>query len=87
MTLILQQHYQRLSEIEKQAIALLANETEPISRTQLIAKCQGNQADLFKAIQSLERRGTIEKISCESETVFTMQPAFKQYIVSYFSSG
>lgn len=87
LTLILQQHYQRLSEIEKQAIALLANETEPISRTQLIAKCQGNQADLFKAIQSLERRGTIDKISCESETVFTMQPAFKQYIVSYFSSG
>lgn len=87
LTLILQQHYQRLSEIEKQAIALLANETEPISRTQLIAKCQGNQADLFKAIQSLERRGTIDKISCESETVFTMQPAFKQYILSYFSSG
>lgn len=27
---ILQQHYQRLSEIEKHAIALIDNETEPI---------------------------------------------------------
>lgn len=77
---ILQQHYQRLSEIEKQAIAQLSNETEPVSLTLLMAKCQGSQGELFKAIQSLDRRGMIEKLSCETETVFTIPPVLKQYV-------
>lgn len=80
LTPILQQHYQRLSEIEKQAIALISNETEPLSLTQLMAKCQGSQGELFNAIQSLARRGIIAKLSCEAETVFTIAPAFKQYV-------
>jgi predicted transcriptional regulator len=69
-----------LSEIEKQAIGQLSNETEPISFTQLMAKCQGSQGELFKAIQSLARRGMIEKLSCETETVFTIPPVLKQYV-------
>ncbi|WP_293147280.1 MULTISPECIES: NB-ARC domain-containing protein [unclassified Microcoleus] len=77
---ILQHHYQRLSEIEKQAIALIGNEIEPISFTQLMAKCQGSQGELFKAIQSLDRRGTIAKLSHETETVFTIPPVLKQYV-------
>ncbi|PSB53398.1 ATPase [filamentous cyanobacterium Phorm 6] len=80
LTPILQQHYQRLSEIEKQAIALISNENEPVSFTQFMAKCQGSQVELFKAIQSLDRRGMIEKLSCESETVFTIPPVLKQYV-------
>jgi len=80
LTPILQQHYQRLSEIEKQAIAQLSNETEPVSLTLLMAKCQGSQGELFKAIQSLDRRGMIEKLSCETETVFTIPPVLKQYV-------
>ncbi len=77
---ILQQHYQRLSEIEKQAISQLSNEIEPVSLAQLVAKCQGSQGELFKAIQSLDRRGMIEKLSCETETVFTIPPVLKQYV-------
>ncbi|MGB8689199.1 MAG: NB-ARC domain-containing protein [Microcoleus sp.] len=80
LTPILQQHYQRLSEIEKQVISQLSNEIEPVSFTQFMAKCQGSQGELFKAIQSLDRRGTIEKLSCESETVFTIPPVLKQYV-------
>jgi hypothetical protein len=80
LTPILQQHYQRLSEIEKQAIAQLSNEIEPVSLTLLMAKCQGSQGELFKAIQSLDRRGMIEKLSCETETVFTIPPVLKQYV-------
>ncbi|PSB33429.1 ATPase [filamentous cyanobacterium Phorm 46] len=80
LTPILQQHYQRLSEIEKQAIDLISNESEPVLLTQLMAKCQGSQVELFKAIQSLDRRGMIEKLSCESETVFTIPPVLKQYV-------
>ena len=80
LTPILQQHYHRLSEIEKQAIAQLSNEIEPVSFAQLVAKCQGSQGELFKAIQSLARRGMIEKLSCETETVFTIPPMLKQYV-------
>ncbi|WP_242728594.1 NB-ARC domain-containing protein [Microcoleus vaginatus] len=50
LTPILQQHYQRLSEIEKQAISQLSNEMEPVSFTQWMAKCQGSQSELCKAI-------------------------------------
>jgi hypothetical protein len=77
---ILQQHYQRLSEIEKQAIALIGNENEPISFTQLMAKCQGSPDELFTAIQSLIKRGIIVNLICESETILTIPPVFKQYV-------
>ncbi|MEG3899248.1 MULTISPECIES: NB-ARC domain-containing protein [unclassified Microcoleus] len=80
LTPILQQHYQRLSEIEKQAIALLANETAPASIPQLREKYQGSHGELLKAIQSLARRGIITKLSCEAETVFTITPVLKQYV-------
>lgn len=80
LTPILQQHYQRLSECEKHAIAQLSNESKPVSITQLMAKCQGSQGELFKAIQSLVRRGMIEKFSYENETVFTIQPILKKYV-------
>jgi hypothetical protein len=45
-----------------------------------MAKCQGAQVELFKAIQSLDRRGMIEKLSCEAETVFTISSVLKQYV-------
>ncbi|MEG4984791.1 NB-ARC domain-containing protein [Microcoleus sp. BR0-C5] len=80
LTPILQQHYQRLSEIEKQAISQLSNEIEPILFTQWMAKYQDSQRDLCKAIQSLARRGIIEKLSCETEIVFTIPPVLKQYV-------
>ncbi|MEG4499765.1 NB-ARC domain-containing protein [Microcoleus sp. F10-C6] len=80
LTPILQQHYQRLSEIEKQAISQLSNEIEPVSFPQFMAKCQGSQRELCQAIQSLARRGMIEKLSYESEIVFTIPPVLKQYV-------
>ncbi|MGE5655889.1 MAG: AAA family ATPase [Actinomycetota bacterium] len=81
LTLILQQHYQRLSESEKQAIALLVNQTTPASLSKLLENCQGVRADdLFKAIPSLVRRGIISTNIRSDETVFTLLPAFQEYI-------
>src|SRR6476469_2126727 len=80
LTPILQQHYQRLSEIEKQAMCLISPEIEPVSFTQWMAKCQGSQGELCKAIQSLARRGMIEKLSGETEIVFTIPPVLTQYV-------
>lgn len=45
-----------------------------------MAKCQGSPAESFKAIHSLTRRGIIENLTCEAETVFTMPPVLKQYV-------
>ncbi|MEG4047864.1 NB-ARC domain-containing protein [Microcoleus sp. Pol17_C1] len=80
LTPILQQHYQRLSEIEKQAISQLSNEIQPVSFPQFMAKCQGSPRELCQAIQSLARRGMLEKLSYESEIVFTIPPVLKQYV-------
>ncbi|MEG4169056.1 MULTISPECIES: NB-ARC domain-containing protein [unclassified Microcoleus] len=80
LTPILQQQYQRLSEIEKQAISQLSNEIEPVSFTQFMSKGQGSQGELCKAILSLTRRGIIKKLSGETETVFTIPPVLKQYV-------
>jgi NB-ARC domain len=80
LTPILQQHYQRLSEREKQAISQLSNEIEPVLLTQLMAKCQGSQGELFTAIQSLIKRGIITNLSCESETMLAISPVLKQYV-------
>ena len=62
LTPILQQHYQRLSEIEKQAILQISNEIEPISLTQFMAKFQGSQGELFKAISIFSKTGNDRKI-------------------------
>ena len=45
-----------------------------------MAKCQGSQRESCKAIQSLARWGMIEKVSGETETVFTIPPVLKQYV-------
>ncbi len=76
---ILHQHYQRLSEGEKQAITQLSQENETISLTQFLAKYQG-ESNLLTAIQSLARRGMIAKFSNETETVFTIQYILKKYV-------
>ncbi|HAZ45287.1 MAG TPA: ATPase, partial [Cyanobacteria bacterium UBA11371] len=87
LTLILQQHYQRLSEIEKQAIALFNKENTPVSLPQLLDKSQVPRAELFKAIQSLVRRGIIEKNVRGGETVFSVIIAVKQYVKTLADSG
>lgn len=80
LTPILQQHYQRLSQSEKHAIALLTHETEPVSITTLLKDCQESKADLFKAIPSLVRRGLISTNVRRDETVFAVIPVVKEYV-------
>jgi len=80
LTPILQQHYQRLSESEKHAIALLTHKIEPVSITTLLEDCQESKADLFKAIPSLVRRGLISTNVRSDETVFAVIPIVKEYV-------
>ena len=64
---ILTPQFQRLSDLEKQAIAIFCSESSPINISQLSQKLPISTTDLFKVILSLERRGWIEK-SDENDT-------------------
>jgi hypothetical protein len=58
---VLQQQCDRLSEIEKQVISLLAKEREPINLAKLIENGTMPASDLLNALQSLSRRCLIEQ--------------------------
>jgi len=58
---VLQQQCDRLSEIEKEVISLLAKESEPINLAKLIENGTIPASDLLNALQSLSRRCLIEQ--------------------------
>ncbi|MGB3512114.1 MAG: ATP-binding protein [Microcoleaceae cyanobacterium] len=83
LTNVLQQHFQRLSELEKQVIFQLSNEQKPMLLSQLLEKSQLSPPELFQILLSLERRGLINKITETGETLFTVKPVFMNYIKNY----
>jgi hypothetical protein len=58
---VLQQQCDRLSEIEKEVISLLAKESEPVNLVKLIEIGTIPASDLLNALQSLSRRCLIEQ--------------------------
>jgi hypothetical protein len=72
--------FQGLSDVEKVAIAALANATAAVSLAQLQKSTQLSPSDLLKAMQSLSRRCLIEKRDEAKEIVFSMQPIVKAYV-------
>lgn len=77
---ILQQHLNRLSDLEKQLIIQIGNAAEPVSISQLLKDMQLPPSELINAIQSLGRRSLIEKQEQEYITLFNLSPTFKQYV-------
>ncbi|MEG4841118.1 NB-ARC domain-containing protein [Microcoleus sp. B9-D4] len=73
---VLQQQYDRTSELEKQVMSLLARENQPVNLAKLLEKGQISSSDLLNALQSLSRRCFIEK----QESLYTLPPVFRQYI-------
>ncbi|MBD1884691.1 NB-ARC domain-containing protein [Microcoleus vaginatus] len=73
---ILQQQYDRTSELEKQVMSLLATENQPVNFAKLLQNGQISSSDLLNALQSLSRRCLIEK----QESLYTLPPVLKQYI-------
>ncbi|MCU0543669.1 MAG: NB-ARC domain-containing protein [Oscillatoriaceae cyanobacterium Prado104] len=72
----LQQQFDRLSEIEKQVILLLAKETSAIDLTKLLENTKLLLSDLLNAVQSLSRRCLIE----QQGKFYTISPVLKQYL-------
>jgi len=73
---ILQQQFDRTSELEKQVMSLLAKENQPVNLAKLLEKAQISSSDLLNALQSLSRRCLIEK----EGSLYTLPPVLKQYI-------
>ena len=73
---VLQQQFDRTSELEKQVMSLLATENQPVNFAKLLQNGQISSSDLLNALQSLSRRCLIEK----QESLYTLSPVLKQYI-------
>ena len=73
---VLQNQYDRTSELEKQVMSLLARENQPVNLAKLLEKGQISSSDLLNALQYLSRRCLIEK----QENLYTLPPVLKQYI-------
>ena len=80
----LQRYYQRLSASEKIVIEWLANQeaVDIFQQPDVGAKSESPlpDADFLKAIQSLRKRGFIEKVTDNNEALFALQGLFKKYV-------
>jgi len=75
---VLQQQFERLSELEKQVISLLAKESQPINRTKLLENDIIPASDLLNALQSLSRRCLIE----QQANFYTISPVLREYAIA-----
>jgi len=73
---ILRQQCDRISEIEKQVMSLLAQEINPINPAKLLENSRITSSDLLKALQSLSRRCLIE----QEGIFYTLPLVLREYI-------
>jgi hypothetical protein len=73
---VLDEQFDRTSELEKQVLSLLATENQPVNLAKLLQNGQISSSDLLNALQSLSRRCLIEK----QGSLYTLSPVLKQYI-------
>ena len=73
---VLQQQCDRLSEIEKQVLSLLAKESEPVNLAKLLENGTMPASDLLNALQSLSRRCLIQ----QQGSFYALPLVVKQYI-------
>jgi DNA-binding MarR family transcriptional regulator len=77
---LLYQHFKRLSELEKEIVAMLASR-QPLSICQLREEMQlEGSTELLKALESLVRRSLIEKVKESSGMLYTVQPVVVKYV-------
>ena len=79
---LLETHYERLSESEKQLSYWLASQAEAVDISQQPTDSQLSKSEFWQAIQSLARRGLVEKVQIGARSHFHLNPIFKQYLQS-----
>ncbi|MGB3264900.1 MAG: NB-ARC domain-containing protein [Microcoleus sp.] len=72
----------RLSELEKKLISQLSREANPVSVEQLLKDAELSPSELFNGLQSLGRRSLVEIEEQENETLFSVCPVVRQYVIS-----
>ena len=78
--LYLESQLERLSELEKNVINWLAHQYEPIDIFQNPAKMEVSQAKFLHILQSLTRRGLVEKVPRKEPAKFQLNAIFKAHI-------
>jgi len=76
---ILESHLDRLSELEKKVISTFS-EYEAVDISQPPGLREFAKSELTEAMQSLGRRGLVEKVTTGGRAQFQLNPVFKQYI-------
>jgi hypothetical protein len=79
---LLETHLERLSESEKKVSHWLAHQNEPVDISQKPTDSQLSQSEIWQALESLGRRGLLEKVQKEARSRFFLNPVFKAYIQS-----
>lgn len=80
----LESQLERLSELEKNVINWLAHQYEPIDISQKPANMEVSQAKFLHILQSLTRRGLVEKVPRKEPAKFQLNSIFKEHIKSNF---
>lgn len=86
---LLGQHLDRLSPGETTVLYWLALDPEPLSLEQLSEYLifPLSRSQLLETLAGLERRSSIDKISQEGVTLFTLQPLVRKYAIEKFVEG
>ena len=77
---ILESQLERLSESEKNVGYWLATQAEAVDISQQPADSELSKSEFWHAIQSLARRGLLEKVQVRGRSLFLLNPVFKAYI-------
>ncbi|MDB5078156.1 MAG: hypothetical protein JWP00_80 [Chloroflexi bacterium] len=82
---LVDEQFERLSDLEKQVMYWLAIEREPVSLDMLAANLLLSEPDkeLLEALSSLRRRSMLE--TGEISNVFTLQPVVMEYVTERFT--
>ena len=77
---LLHQHFQRLSDSEKQVMSWLANQNKAVEISKKPALLELSPSEFLKAVESLRRRLLIEKVQKVDRTLFAIQRAIAEYV-------
>ncbi|WP_373538165.1 NB-ARC domain-containing protein [Microcoleus sp.] len=80
---LLHQHFQRLSDTEKQVMFWLANQNKAVEISKKPALLELSASEFLKAVESLRRRLLIEKVQKGDRTLFAVQGAIAEYVKSH----
>ncbi|MBD1921129.1 helix-turn-helix domain-containing protein [Microcoleus sp. FACHB-831] len=82
---VLEDQFNRLSELEKKIMYQLAIQQQPLSLGDLRGEMQlKTSTELVKALEDLGRRSLLEKVTASSQTLFTLQPVVAKYVIKQY---